>query len=111
MTAVKNPFLGTWLITEMSEWGDEYFNEQGQAYITIGKNFDGAFLFGSVQGEMDCELVKGHLECEMAFSWQGNDEEDEASGRGWFKLTTQKMIEGRIFIHMGENSTFKAVKK
>jgi hypothetical protein len=80
MTTMKNPFLGTWLITEMSEWGEEYFNEQEQAHVTIKKNMEGAFLFGSVQGEMDCELVKRNSEIEMEFSWQGN--EDEASGRG-----------------------------
>ncbi len=39
MTRV-NLFTGKWLITEMSEWDADYFNEEIRAYIEISRALD-----------------------------------------------------------------------
>lgn len=46
----------------------------------------------------------------VEFSWDGDDEGDPTSGRGWAALADDGSIEGRIFIHMGDDSAFGAVR-
>jgi hypothetical protein len=43
----------------------------------------------------------------LAFSWSGFDENDPVNGRGWFTAIGDQ-AEGRIFIHLGDESGFKA---
>ena len=43
------------------------------------------------------------------FTFQGFDEGDEVSGRGWAKLEGKEMV-GFIAFHLGEESGFKAKK-
>jgi len=45
----------------------------------------------------------------VEFTWDGNDECDPASGRGWAKLEKDGSLKGRIYIHDGDDSGFKAI--
>ncbi len=56
---------------------------------------------------MDCrvETVDGRERVE--FSWEGQDELDPASGRGWAVIENGE-LRGRIFIHLGDDSEFRA---
>jgi hypothetical protein len=40
------------------------------------------------------------------FSWEGNDENDPTSGRGWVVLGTAGRLVGHFYIHNGEDSGF-----
>ena len=40
------------------------------------------------------------------FSWEGNDESDPASGRGWVVLGTAGRLVGHFYIHNGDDSGF-----
>jgi hypothetical protein len=51
-------FTGTWHIYEMSNWDDEYFNMEVQAYIEIDEQGNGEFQFGLVHGYIDGDIVK-----------------------------------------------------
>lgn len=44
------------------------------------------------------------------FSWSGFDENDPMSGRGWLRVDGDQ-AEGRIFIHLGDDSGLKAVRQ
>ena len=44
----------------------------------------------------------------IEFSWEGNDETDPASGRGWAALAADGTLEGRIFLPMGHDLWFRA---
>jgi hypothetical protein len=44
------------------------------------------------------------------FSWEGSDEGDQASGRGWGVLEEDGSLRGRIFFHLGDDSSFTAVR-
>ncbi|HTX55405.1 MAG TPA: hypothetical protein VMD08_18525 [Candidatus Baltobacteraceae bacterium] len=44
------------------------------------------------------------------FTWEGNDECDPASGRGWAKLLKDGSLAGHIYFHQGEDSGFKAIR-
>jgi hypothetical protein len=44
----------------------------------------------------------------VEFSWDGDDEGDPVSGRGWAALVDDATIEGHLFIHLGDDSRFRA---
>ncbi len=80
-------------------------------HFTFEKDDRGDFQFGLVQGEMDCRVETGDRGSRIEFSWEGQDEMDPASGRGrgWAGIENGE-LSGRIFIHMGEDSAFRARK-
>jgi hypothetical protein len=43
------------------------------------------------------------------FSWEGQDEGDPVSGRGWVTLRQDGSLSGHIDLHHGDDSGFKAV--
>ncbi|MEA5472396.1 hypothetical protein [Spirulina sp. 06S082] len=98
-------FIGLWHIYEMEMWDEDYFNMDVQAYIRINANNFGEFQFGLVEGGLN-----GWLETEerFAFTWEGCDEMDDASGSGWIELNGENEIEGHIAFHRGDRSQFKA---
>ena len=97
-------YEGTWHITEMETWGDDYLNMEVQAYIRIRRDGSGEFQFGLVSGQIDGEVVGDRFE----FTWDGNDECDEASGSGWLEMESRNKLEGKIKIHHGDSSTLAA---
>jgi hypothetical protein len=98
-------FTGTWHIYEMSNWDEEYFNMEVQAYIEIDEKGNGEFQFGLVFGSIDVKDGNGN---KLEFTWEGNDECDEASGSGWLKLEDENELEGKIKMHNGDSSTILA---
>lgn len=44
----------------------------------------------------------------FSFTWEGQDEMDEANGSGWLRLVSTDEIEGLINFHLGDRSMFKA---
>lgn len=103
-----NEFSGTWHIHEMSEWDKDYFNMEVQAFVKIEKSGSGEFQFGLVSGAMDGRIANHPDGKRFEFTWVGNDECDDASGSGWFRMSGADEIEGEIKIHNGDTSGFKA---
>ena len=83
----KRGFIGTWHITKMSEWDNDYVNEEVKAFIKIEKS-----------GE---NLV-------YDFTFDGSDECDPTNGDGWMKINLDGTAEGEIRFHMGDSSKFWA---
>ena len=100
--------MGTWHIYEMEQWDEDYFNMEVQAHIEVDSHGGGDFQFGLVSGLIDCELVRTGKDDRLEFTWEGNDEMDEAFGSGWLQLKDEKTVEGRIKFHAGESSLFSA---
>jgi uncharacterized protein YndB with AHSA1/START domain len=101
-------FEGTWHITDMENWDEDYFNMEVQAYIEIDKRGSGDFQFGLVTGQIDGEIVKDQSGEKLEFTWEGGDENDEASGSGWLKLKDKNTLEGKTKFHQGDSSLFTA---
>jgi len=103
-------FSGKWRITDMEMWDAEYFDMEVKAYIKIEQNGLGEFQFGLVHGFIDGKIVKYNDGNKFEFSWQGNDEMDEASGSGWIKFRTEKSneIDGEFRFFEGDDSAFIA---
>ncbi|MGF1521554.1 MAG: hypothetical protein ACFBSF_04455 [Leptolyngbyaceae cyanobacterium] len=101
-------FDGIWHIYEMELWDENYFNMEVQAHVTID-GLGGSFQFGLVSGGIDGEIVKEGKTERFEFTWEGNDECDEASGSGWLKLLkTADELAGCIKLHGGDRSLFSA---
>jgi hypothetical protein len=67
----------------------------------------GKFHFGYVQGIMDYREGQRDGKPCVEWSWEGNDESSQCSGRGWAVLEGDTLI-GMIFIHLGDESDFEA---
>ena len=106
MKKAQKAVLGTWRITGMEVWDADYFDMEAPAHITIHSGLTGELQFGLVQGDLDARL-SGVARVE--FSWSGADENDPMSRRGWMVVTADQ-AEGRIFIHLGDDSAFTAVR-
>ena len=105
----KNELLGKWNISEMEMWDNDYINAETSGYIFFDKNNNGEFHFGYVHGFMDCQYIENHGNTIVEFTWNGNDEMEYANGRGFAKINEDGIL-GKIFIHNGDNSEFKAIK-
>jgi hypothetical protein len=101
--------LGAWRITGMEVWDADYFDREAPAHITIRDDLTGTFQFGLVQGEIDARVGGVDGVARVEFSWSGFDENDPMSGRGWLEVTGDQ-AQGRIFIHLGDDSAFTAVR-
>jgi hypothetical protein len=102
--------LGGWRIIEMELWDGEAVDLMGAALIEFGQDQTGRFRFVAVEGWMDCrhEQREGHPHVE--FNWEGHDDGDQAHGRGWATLANDGSLQGRIYFHMGDDSSFQAVR-
>ena len=76
-------------------------------HFTFNQDGTGHFQFGLVQEEMDCRLENRGGKDRIEFSWEGQEALDPASGRGW-ALIEEEELKGRIFLHQGDDSTFRA---
>ena len=74
------------------------------AYILFDEQAGGEFAFGCVTGQLHCRNASAGV----TFTWQGNDEMDEASGDGWAKIEPDGSLDGEIRFHNGDDSTFAA---
>jgi hypothetical protein len=74
------------------------------AYILFQTDGRGEFKLGCVVGGIGCALYTDAAE----FTWEGNDEMDEASWNGWAELIDNGAIQAEITLHSGDESTFQA---
>jgi hypothetical protein len=110
MKKMGKAVIGNWRITGMEVWDADYFDLEVPAYITIRKDLTGEFQFGLVQGDLDGRVDLDNGAMRLEFSWSGFDENDPMSGRGWMQIDGDQ-AEGRIFIHLGDDSAFTAVRQ
>ena len=85
----------------------EFIDLNGPRRLIIEDNGIGFLEFGAVEAEVDSRFESvGGVE-RLEFSFEGEDEGDPVSGRGWAVVIERKM-NGRIYFHMGESSDFTA---
>jgi len=99
---------GKWRITEMDVCDREAIELVGPAFIEFQAQ-GGQFHFIAVDGWMDCRHGQRSGQPYVDFTWEGNDECDPASGRGWAKLLKDGSLTGHIYFHHGDDSGFKAI--
>ena len=103
----RNPYIGKWRIINMEMWDQDFIDMETEGHFLFEKDQLGYFQFGLVQGQIDYRIEKiGEIE-RLEFSWEGQNENDEASGRGWAVIKNDH-LEGRFYFYLGDDSWFKA---
>lgn len=96
--------LGKWRIVEMSDYVEDYADMVEPAYLLFEANGSGKFAFGCVTGQ----IFGGADTDAVEFSWNGNDEMDQAQGDGWAELQPDGSLKGAICFHGGDKANFVA---
>jgi hypothetical protein len=99
---------GRWRITEMDYWDQEAIDLVQPGFIEFGENGLGGLGFIVVTGALDYRDAARDGRPGVEFSWQGSDEGDEVSGRGWAALNADGTLEGHVYFHLGDDSAFRA---
>lgn len=95
---------GKWRMIKMPDYTADYPDMVEPAYILFDGKDGGEFAFGCVTGAIHGAGDSDAIE----FSWEGNDEMDEACGDGWAELQTNGSLEGQICFHGGDEANFTA---
>jgi hypothetical protein len=104
--AFAKAFAGRWRIVEMDVWDNDVLDEFEEAHITFKAGSNGEIAFCALNGELDVHYgSRDGLAC-AEFSWQGFDDNEPASGRGWATIGTAGRLVGHFYIHNGDDSGF-----
>jgi hypothetical protein len=93
----------------MDLWDRDAIELLGPAFIELRADGTGSLRFIAVTGDLDCRYDEHGQEARAEFTWEGDDEGSHVSGRGWAKIEDDGSLRGRIFFHLGDESTFRAV--
>ena len=102
-------FRARWRILSMDAWGKEFIDLVGPGFIEFDDHGGGEMRFGAVHLSLDCRSVVEPDRSRLEFTFEGFDEGDAVSGRGWAELEG-KTVTGHIYIHNGDDSGFTAKK-
>jgi hypothetical protein len=103
-------FLGAWRIETMQLWAKDAIELLGPGMFIFEDEAFGEFRFIAVRGWMDCRFGERDGKPLVEFSWQGKDERDDASGRGWAVIDETGALSGRLYFHQGDDSAFLATR-
>ena len=110
MTKRKPDFTGRYRITSMTMWDQDFVDEEVPGYIEFAKNGLGDFQFGYVRCDIDWRETERDGQAAVEFSFEGMDEMDPCSGRGWATISGET-LDGMIYFHRGDESGFTAKKQ
>jgi hypothetical protein len=102
------PLIARWRIVEVSEWDHDAIDLVEPGFIEFASDGTGQFAFIAVRGWLDCRPAERDGQSGVEFTWEGVDEGDQVSGRGWASLVDDAIVEGHLFFHMGDDSSFRA---
>jgi hypothetical protein len=105
LPAFAKAFVGRWRIVEMDVWDKDFLDLVETAHLTFKGAADGEIAFGALKSFLDVRYGTRDGSACAEFSWEGNDENDPASGRGWVVLGTAGRLVGHFYIH---NATIQA---
>lgn len=101
------PLIGRWRIIEMELWEPDALDLLGPAQITLERGGRGRMNFIAVDLLLDYQRARRDNRDGVEFTFDGSDEGDRVSGRGWAVLDGQQ-VRGRIYFHQGDDSGFVA---
>ena len=89
-------------------WDREAIDLVEPAFIEFAADGTGQLGFIAVTGQLDCRASERGGSPGVEFTWEGVDEGDQVSGRGWAVLVDGDTVEGQLFFHLGDDSSFRA---
>lgn len=104
---MKPTFVGRWRIVEMEQWDQDFVDLVSPGHITFTRGGRGELHFGAVDATLDWRVdATGNR---VDFTFEGFDEGDEVSGRGWARVESGE-LKGWFAFHQGDESEFTARK-
>src|SRR5947209_7477757 len=101
------PFTGRWQFISMDAWDVDDMQEEGPPFIEFGTDQMGEFRFDLTSGNIDYRITERGEQPAVEWTWEGMDEMDPCTGRGWAILEGNE-LHGMIFFHQGDESGFVA---
>ena len=72
----ESPFLGRWHIVSMTEWDEDYINEEVQAFIEFEERREGRLPVRLRPGRAStAAMTTRDGEPAVEWSWEGNDDD------------------------------------
>ena len=105
----KHSLLGPWRIVETELWDVDDLDLMDPAHLTLQPKGHGRLGLLAIEADLDYRVVQREGLPAIEFSFEGSDEGDQISGRGWAILEGEQ-LQGRIFIHHGDDSGFTACR-
>jgi hypothetical protein len=100
--------IGRWRIVEMSDYDSDDIDLIEPGFVEFDEDGMGEFGFVAASGQIDYRETERDGRVAVEFTWEGVDEGDSVSGRGWAVLLDETQVEGRLFFHLGDDSSFRA---
>jgi len=104
---LHSPLVGYWRITWMEQWSQDFVDAEVEGFIRFDEDGSGEFHFGYVHGHLNYQETERNERPAVVFTFEGNDEMDPCSGRGW-AFRKGDRIGGKIVFHQGDESKFRA---
>jgi hypothetical protein len=102
-----SPLVGRWRITWIEQWDQSFVDAEVEGSIRFDRDGSGEFQFGYVHGNISYQVTEHNEKPAVVFTFEGNDEMDPCSGRGW-AFRKGDRIGGKLVFHGGDASKFKA---
>jgi hypothetical protein len=109
-SVAERQLAGRWRIVEMDLWDRDAIDLIGRGFIEFFDDGTGQFAFIVVDAYLHCHDVDEDPP-RLEFTWEGSDEGDAVSGRGWAELDADRSLRGHIYFHNGDDSGFRAVRQ
>lgn len=109
MSHQESAITGKYRITSMEMWDQEFVDADVPGFIEFSKNGLGKFQFGYVRCDIDWDEGEHDGSPAIEFSFQGFDEMEPISGRGWAKVDGRN-VTGEFMFFQGDDSTFTATR-
>ena len=98
-------FKGRWRIEAMDLWDRDAIDLIEPGFVAFDGE-EGEMRFIAVRAWLDVRYDIRDRVPVAEFSWEGVDEGDQRSGRGWAVLKGDGSLTGHIFFHNGDDSGF-----
>jgi hypothetical protein len=105
----KRSLLGPWRIVETDVWDVDDLDATDPADLTLEPKGHGRLGLLAIEADLDYRVVQREGRLAIEFSFEGFDEGDQISGRGWAILDGEQ-LRGHLFIHHGDDSGFTAAR-
>jgi hypothetical protein len=105
---VTSSVVARWRIVEMDLWAQEDVDLVAPGFIEFEPDHMGSLGFIAVQGGIDWREAPRDGRPGVEFSWEGCDEGDHATGRGWAAVEDDGTLRGHLFFHLSDDSGFRA---
>lgn len=101
---------GRWRVVHVDLWDQDAVDLVAPGFIEFEPNCMGSLGFVAIQAGLDWREAPREGRPGVEFTWEGFDENDPVSGRGWATLEPDGSLRGRLYFHLGDDTGFHAAR-